>query len=195
MPPTPFTADGVLRINYEVTSLEHQIDFYVDVTDMGGGTYEVTRNPPLTGTDPAVDVGEAIWGLIRKFWTSAVPAPTWELLRRDENILIPVSGGSLTGTGNGTGTLRLAQAMTITFKDVNQYLMRCQFAETIFAAPSHDAVGGVNADIDVWTASMIATPDGTELSSWVRVRTGNRPVRGLFVSVDTNDKFRRARGL
>jgi len=195
MPPTPVTADGVLRLTYEVTSLEHHSDFFVDVTDMGGGSYEVTRNPPLTGTDPAADVGQAIWTLLRPFWPNSVAAASYTLFRRDENILIPVTGGSLSGAGSSAGTIKPASGLSMTFRDANQFLMRLYFAETVYQPPSKDALGNVDASIDAFTDSVLATPDGTELSTWIRVRTGDRPQRGLFVSVDTNDKYRRARGL
>jgi hypothetical protein len=194
MPPTPITADGLLTLQLEVASQPHEINMFCSL-DAATDYETVLRNSPLSGSDPGDTVAERFWLMIKHFWPSSVPAPGWVLSRRIDNIYVPVASGSCTGTGDASASIFLTSQATYSFRDTNQYLMRLQMPETIDIPPGKNTYGGMSGDAQDFVDDVLAAPDGTKLSTWIRVRTGTHPSRFLFFSSDINDKYRRARGL
>lgn len=195
MPITPISANGLLRMHVEVTSQPHDINFYVELNDPASEDYSIVKNTPLIGTMDAQDCADILWSYLRGWWPNTVAAASWTLLERNGNIYIPREAGGTTGAGNNAGAAFLTSQYTITFRDPDQHEMRIQLPEVSFTPPSKDPANSVGGFQATFIADVVGSPDDTKPSGFLRCRTGKQPTRALFVSVDINDKFRRARGL
>lgn len=193
MAPTPYTPSGQLDIIYTVSGLEHRIQYPVDIVFSGGAWNAVSHRAGGTDLDVPT-LAQDVWTLIRPFYTNAVGAASFLLQQRDVNIFIPVENGSLSGVGSGSGVLQLGTQATFTFRDVNQFLARHQFAETIFPSPDRATRAAATGAIDAyWDA--FDTPAAGDPGDYIVSRADHVMQRGLFLTTASNRKIRRARGL
>lgn len=195
MPVTPVAVNGVLRYRFDIASQDRNMDFWVELNSPGVADYSIKQNLGGTGSDPAATVAQAIWTVLRTITSTSVGAPAWTEFHYDAGTLIPVDSGICTGAGQVAITPKLGTQLTLTFRDAQQHMMRLQQAESVYIPPSNDPALSVGNPLAGVVADVIAVPDGTVSGTWIRTRAGLQPVRALYASVDTNDKYRRARGL
>jgi len=193
MAPTPISVNGVLRLQLSVSDQDRHIDFFCNrtiadpllISSFAGSTFD---------SDGGV-VGQALWNLFKPFYPAGVLAPSWILFEYDEGTMVPLDSGSLTGVGTATDPLRLATQCTMTFRSADRVEVRLQLPETIHTPPQKGLFSESVGMFAAILASYTDVPDGTTVNTWITARSGSLITRGLFVSVDTNDKYRRARGL
>jgi len=194
MAPTPYTPNGKLRIQILITAKIRNVDIPVNI-GFSAGEYVVSTNWGTPAFDTPEDVGQAFWDLFKVEYPSGVPAASFVLYERLDNIFVPRASGDLTGAGTGTGTVKLGTQLTITFKDDDQHLQRLQLPETIEVSPQHLPIssvgGGIAAIIDGYLEDSVAG----SLGQWVVTRANQQPTRAIFVSTSENFKFKRDRGI
>jgi len=195
MAPTPISVNGILRLTLTISDQERHIDFYCQ---RSGVTPTTILSYAGSGFAASGDVvGQVIWDLLKAFYPATVAAPSWTLFDYDDGAYIPLSGGSLTGVGESATAVKLATQATLTFRSGNQVLTRLQLPEPAgFSLPINAPLATeAGADIVALRDSYTDNPDGTNVSSWISARDGSIVFRAISVSNDTNDRYRRARGL
>lgn len=193
MPPTPYLPNGQLDIHIVVAGLPHVIQIPVSPIEVGGTWF---LGNLVGGFDDAeaADAAQNFWDYVRAVYPTATPAATWVLQERDENIFIPVDGGSLTGTGaSGAGAAQGFQA-TITFKDEEQHLARLQLPETVDNTLQHVPYGGMSASIQAIVDAYLTPANKDEMGNWALTRANLPYDRVLNYTNTSNRKYRRARG-
>jgi len=194
MAPTPYTPSGQLDIHITVSGLPHVVQLPVDVVGSPGAYFVVNHQPG--GSNQTGDVvGQEWWDIVKQQYHTGVAAPTWELQLRDENIFIPVDGGSLTGAGTNSGAPGLGFAATLTFRDAEQHLARVQLPETSNNALSRSQYAGLGADVQQLVDAYTISTVGQDVRDFVMTRADLAAERFLWYTNTPNRKIRRARGL
>jgi len=195
MAPTPYTPNGQLDIVLVVSGLTHRVQLPVQIEEFAGVWTCLAQKAGAANALPSA-VAAQFWALAKALYTAAVAAPTWELQLRDENIFIPVDGGTTAGgAGTSGGTLALGCQTTITAKDVEQHLARLQLPESTVGFPQRE--GGSSA-IAALQALLVDLLDhdiaAVALGDFVVTRNALVWDRILHSTTSTNRQFRRARG-
>jgi len=195
MAATGIAATGLLRLNYEVDNLPHQIDFFANVDEISVGNWRILPNVGAVTQPTGGTVGQIFWDLVRPLYPAAVLAPSWTLFQRIVNIYVPRASGSLTGVGTAATAYQTAGQATLTFRNDQQVLMRVQLMETVLGYPDSRPLPTSEANIAALTTSYTDNPDDTNLSSFITARDGNAGFFARYFSSDINQKVRRARGV
>jgi len=193
MPPTPVAVNGVLQLELDLASQSRKIRFWVQRSTV---TADVILSYAGAGFNATGDVvGQVIWDLLKTQYHTSQTPPQWTLFEYDAGTLIPLDSGALTDNGTSAQTNKLGTVATLTFRSGNQVEVRLQMPETIHTPPQHATLATVSGDLQAIALSYTDNPDGTNISTWVSAKDGSVIFRGLFFSCDTNDEYRRARGL
>lgn len=194
MPPTPYTPDGKLRTTYIVGGITHHYDVPVNIGSEAGNDSTIINYQPAQPYPGIQEAGDAIWDLVRVFYTNTVAAPLYTLFKRDVNIFIPLGSEAATNAGASATAYSPCTQMTFTFRDDLQYLFKLVLMETINPAPNHGLPSSPASVVDVFEGFTLATA-GLEPHDFVRSLADNPISRSLFWTVSDNRKLRRARGL
>lgn len=153
MPPTPITATGKIRIQLNVQTLTHFIDFFCGI--------DLTSTPPKVFTLPGPSVSaqticDWIWTTLSALYPSVVLTPTFVLYQKVGGGYIPVDSGTGTGgPGTNTNPSALTTLLTFTFRDGNNKLVRVGVPESSYSAPGREGVNATPTQFANFIASIL----------------------------------------
>lgn len=191
---TPYEPNGRLDLLITIASKIRTVAIPVEIGFVAGD-YVVSTNYGLPAVVLAATVAQSFWSIFKGEYPAAVPAATYILYERLDNIFVPRDGGVLAGAGTSGGASSLGTQTTFTFKDDEQHLARLQLPETAQTSPQHLTIASIGGNAATIVAEYTDQSTVGALGQYVRSRAGLQPTRALFVSVSENFRFKRDRGL
>jgi hypothetical protein len=194
MAPVPWNTTHRLDIYYVVDGLTHVIQLPVDALP-AGASYELTCK-----TIAAQDVGDCVDQFILKAKTLFKTTSAFTGYKLFQHVSGTIFDDVFDDSRNVAGTSSLAYQkagqITITYRDIARHFARTLLLETVYPPFLHLPYPTTDANLDAFIADFLPAAAGAlSMYEFVWSRGDNAYRNVVFVTIGTNRKIRRKRGL
>jgi hypothetical protein len=193
----PLIATDRIRMRYIIDGLSHDMRHYVHVQDSAGVDSTLAHRGGGSGVLWTDDV-QFLWDVWRSIFHSGTTSADVLLEHKDGDVWNPIAGYTATGAGSQS-VYNKAQQTTIVLRDQFFNKLRIVGLESNQGYAGHDVDGsGLTTALSNIVLAYTTSTDTNAMYNWIRSRSDILVANtggAVGVTLDSNNKIRRARGL